>query len=89
MYRSPRGYKRAKINNCRPKAVPPTAWDDVRVCDLVYRPYAVARKYLEKGYDRETSIKKLMKKFHMTHSDAHYIVEDVYPIYQFIDWLII
>lgn len=64
-YRPIRGYKQARINGVREKAIPPHSWDDVpydKQCDL---PRKVALALHKKGWEQDRIINHIRKKFKM------------------------
>lgn len=62
-FRRPRGRKQALINHCRPGAIPPDAWDDIRACNLAWRPMEIARRLNDEGWKEEDIRKTLKNKF--------------------------
>ena len=69
-FRAPRGRKNALINNARKRSVPPNAWDDINYSKDCYLPYIIARRLYEKGLSQEEIIKKIRKKFKLSHAEA-------------------
>lgn len=66
IYRRPKGMKRAVLNGARPKAVPPTSWDDIPHCKLAHQHWNLAKNMKDAGVDRETAIRKILKKCRKT-----------------------
>jgi len=77
MHRRPKGFKQAKINQTRNKAVPPNSWEDLGFDDQCYIPYNAAESMFQKGFDKEKIIDKLKRKFNLSHQDAREIAESV------------
>lgn len=75
IFRRPRGRCWAIINGVRKGAVPPDPWDGHVHCRLVGRPWKVAEKMVKAGFSRETSIRKLSRKFRIRYQRTEYIVD--------------
>ena len=69
-YRKPRGRKQAVVAGARNKAVPPSAWDDIRADDQCYLPSKIARRNKKSGKTREETVTKLRKKFRLSYKEA-------------------
>ena len=60
-FRKPKGHKKAKINNARPGAVPPSDWDDVcHSRSNVF--YKIAQRMAKKGADVQTIAQAIVTK---------------------------
>ena len=77
-YRRPKGYKRARINNCR--SIPPDGWCwEVDHCRSNYTPWRAAGYMFNEGWPEYEILERLQKKFQLTLYQAEEIVEYYFP----------
>lgn len=67
MYRAPQGHKRARIQGCRKKAIPPSAWEDIRPDRQCYLAQNLVETMFNNGLEVEEIGNKIKKKFRMEH----------------------
>ena len=67
------GRKQAIINDARPGAVPPDAWDDICASDECWLPMRVAIKMYGR-FEKTEAIRRLVKKFKLTYVEAEQII---------------
>ena len=85
-FRSPKGKRRydsereiAKLDreemipSIRHKAIPPDPWDDINCDKAAFAPYKIAGEMKKRGMNRDSVIRKIVKKFHLTHFQAEEI----------------
>ena len=75
----PRGRRKALLNNCRHKAIPPDSW----WADLpkeAHEPYHMARLMFADGYPFKWTVKRVQERFEFTYLEAVDIVERAYKI---------
>ena len=65
-HRSPRGRKKALLNDARPGSIPPDPWDDESYDDQNYQVRKIAEKLHKEGKDDDEIITKLARKFETT-----------------------
>lgn len=74
-HRNPKGRKKAIQNGCRPKAIPPSSWDDIPIDKQCWRPWKIGGLLVDQGLlSTSEIIKKLMKKFNLKYKEAEKIV---------------
>lgn len=56
-------------------SIPPDPWDDIRVGRQVWIPYRACESMLGQGLSDDMIIKKLMRKFHITSSQAREVLK--------------
>jgi hypothetical protein len=72
LFRHPKGYKQAKINNVR--SIPPNAWDDIQTDKQCWMPFDIARNLYKQNKTIEDIRKTLIKKFNLKNWEINQVL---------------
>jgi hypothetical protein len=74
-FRSPKGYRQAKIAGVRKRKVPPSSYDDVSYDKQCWLPYRISDRLAAKAWSYQEIIRYLMRKFKIRMGDAEWMAE--------------
>ena len=74
-FRSPKGRVKALLNDARPKAVPPDAWDDLSIDKQARMPYRAAVSMAEQFFTKAEIINKLQKRWKLRYKQAEMLAD--------------